>query len=187
MTEPGSDPIVRAIRGLTIAVWVLCGLTFVQVAYYGLSYAMSWKWIRQTAGGSRSETTSTTSYEPSTAGRETDSGAGFHDLAAEQKVDRASAILLVSYQKDGDRFKAIVAEVLKLKPGVELHYNVGDEMVMYSYYPSDNASRGEGQVVFMLGSPAEMRSSYSFDHGRIGGMGDMPIEKLREMVRKAKA
>ena len=187
MTEPGPDPIVRAIRGLTIAVWVLCGLTFVQVAYYGLSYAMSWKWMRQAAGGIRSSTTSSTSYEPSSAGRQHDSGADFHELPPEQKVARASAILLVSYQKDGDRFKAVVAEVLKRNPGVELHYNVGDEMVMYSYYPSDDSSRGEGQVVFMLGSPAEMRSSYSFDHGRIGGMGDMPLEKLREMVKKGNA
>ena len=187
MTEPGADPIVRAIRGLTVAVWVLCGLIFVQLAYYAFSYASSWRWMRQAAGGIRSETKSTTSYEPSAAGMRRDSGADFHDLPPEQKVARASAILLVSYQKDGDRYKAVVAEVLKRNPGVELHYGVGDEMVMYSYYPNDDSSRGEGQVVFMLGSPAEMRSSYSFDHGRIGGMGDMPIEKLREMVKKGKA
>ena len=185
MTEPASEPIVRALRALTIAVWVLCGLVFVQLAFYGASYWSSWRWMRN-SGRVTSATTSTTSSEPSAAGMRTDSGAGFHDLPAEQKVARASAILLISYQKDGDRYKAVVAEVLKLDPGVELHYNVGDEMVMYSYYPSDDSSRGEGQVVFMLGSPAEMRSSYSFDHGRIGGMGDMPIGKLREMVKKPK-
>jgi hypothetical protein len=186
MTEPGSEPIVRALRALTIAVWVLCGLVFVQVAFYGASYWSSWRWMRN-SGRVTSATTSTTSYEPSAAGMRRDSGADFHDLPAEQKAARASAVLLISYQQDGDRFKAVVAEVLKLNPGVELHWNVGDEMPMYSYYPVDNESRGEGQVVFLLGSPAEMRSSYSFDHGRIGGMGDMPLEKLREMVKKPKA
>jgi hypothetical protein len=185
MTEPGSDPMVRAIRGLTIAVWVLCGLVFVQLAFYGASYASSWRWMRQAAGGSR--TTGTDIYTPSSASRHADDGgAGFHDLPVEQKVARSSAILLISYQKDGDRFKAVVAEILKQTPDVELHYAVGDEMAMYSYYPKSDESRGEGQVVFMTGSPAMMRSSYSFDHGRIGGMGDMPIEKLREMVRNTR-
>jgi hypothetical protein len=186
MTEPGSDPVVRAMRGLTIAVWVLCGLVFVQVAFYGWGYVSSWRWMRK-SGRIASATTSTTSYAPSSAGMRTDTGPNFHELPADQKVAQASAILLVSYQKDGDRFKAVVAEVLKLNPGTELYYNVGDEMAMYSYYPTDNESRGEGQVVFMVGSPADMRSSYSFDHGRIGGMGDMPIDKLREMVKKPKA
>jgi hypothetical protein len=111
----------------------------------------------------------------------------FHDMSPDEQVAKSSAILLVSYQRDGERFKAVVAEVLKRRPGTELFYSVGDELRELSYYPKSDETRGEGQVVFLLGSPAEFRSSYSFDAGRIGGMGDMPIEVLREMVKRSKS
>jgi hypothetical protein len=98
-------------------------------------------------------------------------------------VARSSAILLTTYQDDGNRNKAVVAEILKQNPSVTLYYSVGDEYPTLSFEKQKDRSCGEGQVVFMVGSPASMASSFSFTNGRIGGLGDMPLTKLREMVK----
>lgn len=172
-------PLSRAIKTLTVAVWCLCGLVAVQLVLYGVSYFQSSRWLRKSSVEPSAMTT-----RPGGSSVRTESlGAQFHDLPPEQKVAKASAILLISYQKDGPRVKAVVAEVLKQEPETVLTYSVGDELAFLSYYPKDDETRGEGQVVFMVGSPAEMRSSFSFNGGRIGGMGDMPLEVLREMVK----
>jgi hypothetical protein len=178
------DPLVKAVRLLTIAVWCLCGLIAMQVVICGVSYFRSNSLLGKFgAGGPVTTTTSSTGPVRMESRAE---AMQFHDLPPEQMVAKASAILLVSYQPDGERMKAVVAEVLKKDPDVVLHYAVGDELRYLSYYPKGGETRGEGQVVFMVGSPAEMRSSYSFDAGRIGGLGDMPLESLRRMVKGAK-
>lgn len=94
--------------------------------------------------------------------------------------------LLTSCEKDGNRYKAIVAEILKPEPDTILYYS-GDEYPTLSFFPKEGESCGEGQVVFLVGSPASMRSSYSFSGGRIGGLGDMPLSTLREMVKRKKS
>ena len=100
-------------------------------------------------------------------------------------VTRATVILLTSYVDDGNRNKAVVAEILKQDPKVSLYYSVGDEYPMLSFEKKKDMSCGDGQVVFMVGSPAMMASSYGFTNGRIGGLGDMPLTKLREMVKQS--
>jgi hypothetical protein len=178
------DPLVKAVRMLTIAVWCLCVLIALQVVVYAASYFRASSLLGKYGAGGPVTTTTTSSgplpREPDAAGK------AFHDLPPEQMVAKASAILLVSYQPDGERMKAVVAEVLKKEPDVVLHYGPGDELRYLSYYPKAGETRGEGQVVFMVGSPAEMRSSFSFDAGRIGGFGDMPLESLRRLVKGAK-
>ena len=99
-------------------------------------------------------------------------------------VARSSVILLTSYQDDGNRNKAVVAEILKQDPNATLYYSVGDEYPMLSFDKQKDVSCGDGQVVFMVGSPASMRASFGFTSGRIGGLGDMPLSKLREMVKQ---
>jgi hypothetical protein len=179
------DPLVRAIKVLTIAVWCLCSLAAVQVAFHVVSYFR----YANLASEFRASGPVTTTYSGGTERTESEAEATrFHDLPPEQMVAKSSAILLVSYQPDGERMKAVVAEVLKKNPDVDLHYGVGDELRYLSYYPKPGEVqvRGEGQVVFMVGSPAAMRSSFSFDAGRIGGFGDMPLDSLRKMVNGAK-
>jgi hypothetical protein len=99
-------------------------------------------------------------------------------------VARASVILLTAYQDDGTRNKAVVAEILKQDPNVTLYYSVGDEYPILSFDKKKDMSCGDGQVVFMVGSPASMASAYGFTNGRIGGLGDMPLARLREMVKQ---
>jgi hypothetical protein len=181
------DPLTRAIRTLTIAVWCLCALVFAQLALWGWSYLRSWQMFRSSMGSVASSSSSTSPvHRPPAASSEEPDGP-LHDLPPEQMVARSSVILLTSYEKDGDRFKAVVTEILKQKPGTRLYYSVGDEMPMLSYAPKANETCGDGQVVFMAGSPASMRSSYSFREGRIGGMGDLPLTTLREMILAVKS
>src|SRR5664280_1329987 len=104
-------------------------------------------------------------------------------LPTEKMIARSSVILLVTYMPEGKRFKAVVAEFLKRDPETTVYYAVGDEFRELSYTPKDNENCGEGQVVFLVGSPAEMRLSYSFSGDRIGGLGGMSIAALRDLVK----
>jgi hypothetical protein len=177
------DPLIRAIRRLTVAVWVLCALVAAPLLYRGMESIRLMS--RAMRGGV--DSVSTTVTRGITVSTDVFDAKRFHDMSPDEQVARSSAILLVSYHKDGERLKAVVAEVLERRPGTELLYSVGNELRELSYYPKSDETRGEGQVVFLLGSPAEFRSSYSFDAGRIGGMGDMPIDVLREMVKRSKS
>jgi hypothetical protein len=166
-------------------VWCLCALVLAQLAFYGMSYVRSSRLMREAMAGSTKSTMSSTSRRSVPQVAETEEPP-LHDLPPEQMVARSSAILLTSYQKDGDRFKAVVAEVLKQNPDTKLYYAVGDEFATLSFYPKNGETCGEGQVVFMAGSPASMRSSYSFSNGRITGLGDMPLATLRDMLKGKK-
>ena len=180
-----TEALTRATKVLTIAVWSLCALVFAQLVLYGVSYLQSARMMREAMASSKRSITSSSSSRSAPQVTVVDEPP-LHDLPPEQIVARSSVILLTSYQKDGNRFKAIVAEVLKQDPDTKLYYSVGDEYPMLSFYPKAGETCGDGQVVFMVGSPASMRSSYSFANGRITGLGDMPLSVLREMVKGKK-
>jgi hypothetical protein len=97
-------------------------------------------------------------------------------------VAEASVIVLTSYEDTAEMHKAVVAEILKQDPGVLLHYEIGDEMPVLSVEKREGVTCGDGQVVFMTGSPATMTYSASFTDGRIAAMGDLPLTRLREVV-----
>ena len=135
---------------------------------------------------SSKSTTSMTSKSSKDSGRPPIEWESLHDLPPEQMVAKASVILLTSYEDVGDRYKAVVAEVLKRNPDVELFYSVGDEFPHLSFAKEKGVTCGEGQVVFMTGNPASMNTSYGFTNGRIGGLGDIPLTTLRDMVKRKK-
>lgn len=137
------------------------------------------RWARQ----AMATTTSSVRSGPSgTLGAEPSEDKSFHELPPEELAKRSSAILLTKYQKDGERLKSVVVEILKRQPNTDLFYKVGDEFTELSRWARGNTDYGDGDVIFLTGSPASMRSSYSYRNGRIGGLGDMPLERLREMI-----
>ena len=103
----------------------------------------------------------------------------FHDLPPREMIERASAILLVEHHADGDKLRAVVTEVLKRTADTTLYYEVGDEFHHLSRAVLDDHAYGEGSVVFLVGSPASMRTAYSFSGDRLLGLGGMPLEELR--------
>lgn len=106
----------------------------------------------------------------------------FHDLPPREMIERASAILLVEHQEDGDKVKAVVTEVLKRTADTTLYYEVGDEFHNLSRAVRADHAYGEGSVVFLVGSPASMRTAYSFSGERLLGLGGMSLDELRALA-----
>jgi hypothetical protein len=173
-----NDKLANAVRGLTIAVWVLVALTAVQVAW------TLWAWFRP-------QTFSSTEFETSSAVR---SGGmtneqirednEFSAYPPERKIERASLIVLTRYEKDGDRQKAVITEILKRTPDTRFFYNVGDEYHELSHMGTDHG-HGDGQVAFLTGNPPRMNVSYSYEQERVGGLGHMPLAKIRELAQQS--
>ena len=108
-------------------------------------------------------------------------GEPFYSLSIEERIAKSSAIALVKYEPANDgRMQAIIVEYLKLQPGTETRYAVGDEYRGSSYYPNDDRSRGDGVVIFFTGSPANMELSTSVYGDRITGLNDIPLALFRE-------
>ena len=172
------DPIVRALRRLTIAVWALTGIMAVLVAMYLALYVASYiPWLTESSSPSGR---SVSVREPPAKVI-----AQFEDFYAqppEKQIAAASVIAIVRYQKDGERSKCLISEILKQTPGVKFYYKVGDELVHCSHYPKAGENRGDGQVVFFVGDPAQFRFSSSFHGERLGGLGDMPLDLLRKQI-----
>jgi hypothetical protein len=109
---------------------------------------------------------------------------GFHDWPLQKQIDSASVIVIAKYEKDGDRYKAMISEILKKDTNTTFYYKVGDEYDKGGYYPKEGTRRGEGQIIFFTDSPAMMRYACSFYGDRIAGLGDMPLEELRKLISK---
>lgn len=176
---PKSDSLARAVRVLAIGVGCLAAGILGMVAMYAFSLYKSRAYFRS-ATASSSSTRATQSAEPSAV-----DGRPFHTLSPEQKMKRASAILVTKHQKDGGHIKAIVSEILK-RPDAGFSYSVGDEFGELSRYATGDADYGDGDVVFMVNGSGEQESS-TYRNGRISGLGDMPLEVLRAIVRGDKA
>jgi hypothetical protein len=189
---PGSDALARAVRSLARAVWVLVVLVLVLVAYSVWAWFQSMQMVRRMSRPDETRITSSSSpYSPSTSASAV-GGPGPHrqlscNLPPDDLVARSSAIFLTSYQPSGKGFKAVIAEIVKLEPGTTIEYRVGEDFFEPGLdNPREGSSVGDGSVVFLEGSPAFMRCSYSFQNGRIGGLGDMRLETLRALAGKKK-
>ena len=105
----------------------------------------------------------------------------FSDLSVEERIARSSVIILARFEdaEDGRR-KAVISEVLKKDDGVVFPFGVGDEYHRASIYPKSGVDYGTGVVVFLTGADASFTSSVSVHTDRVFGLGDMPLELLRE-------
>ena len=176
--EPcNQEPIARAIRRLTIAVWALTAVFGVYVAMYLVAY------LPFSFSGSSAPASSDTA--PSRPSRMSVDIPDFHALPPEKQIEAASAIVIAKYEKEGDRNKCVMSEVLKLAPGTKLYYKVGDEFPHCSHDIKPNENRGDGQIMFFVGNPAQFRYSSSFSGDRLRAMGDMPIELLRKQIKES--
>lgn len=109
---------------------------------------------------------------------------GFHDWPLQKRIDAASVVAIARFEKRGDRLKAVITEVLKKSAQTDFYYKVGDEYVEGGRQIEPNTKYGDGMIVFFVGSPARMKYAMSFHGDRVGGLGDMPLEALREMTAK---
>ena len=175
--EPDLAALTKAVRRLTIAVWVVCGVVVVAFAAPWLGYLLSRPSSEPTTipGGA--------SDLPLAEGSNIDND--FHARPVEEQVQRATAILLTQRREQNGRHVQVVTEVLKRAPNVRLYYGLGEEVPTLSHAvrpDCDADCEGEGQVVFMTGNPATMTLSMSFRNGRVGSLGDMPLTELRALA-----
>ncbi len=178
MTE--TDKLASAVRGLTIAVWVLTALTALQMGW------TLWAWLRpQTLSSTEFETSSGVKSGGMTDERIREDNE-FSAYPPERKIERASLIVVTKYEKDGDRQKAVITEILKRKPDTRFFYNVGDEYHELSHIGTDHG-HSDGQVAFLTGNPPRMNVSYSYEQERVGGLGHMPLAKIRELAQQSSA
>jgi len=166
--------IAPAIRKLTIAVWAL--VIVLSLNFVAVLYRASVPRVFPLTGGIISS-----SDFPSG-----DELANFHELPLERQVQSASVIAFTTYKKEDGKLKSIVTSIPKQKPGVSFNYHVGDEYTPSSLYPRENATYGEGEVMFFTGSPPMLRFSATYSDGRVGGLGDIPMQKLMEIIQQQK-
>lgn len=179
MDASSQESLIKAVRRLTWAVWTLSGVLAVFVAMYLGAY------IPYVTIGSDS-TEAPPSEVPSTAPPAfVDRFEKFYELPIEQQIRAASVIALAKYQREGDRMKCVITELLKQAPDTKFYYGVGDEYRQCSHRSKPGEDRGDGQIMFFAGNPAQFRFSSSFRGDRLTGLGDMPIDLLRKEIKNA--
>ena len=108
----------------------------------------------------------------------------FHERNLDEQIKQSSVVALARYEPGSDgRVRAVIKEFLKKDPTTTIYYGIGDEYESASYYPEDNVNHGDGIVIFFTGSPATMKMSMTFSGERIRGLGDLPLELLREKCK----
>jgi hypothetical protein len=169
----------RSVNRLTIAVWALVIVTAAQLLFSVLALffpaLITKRWNAATLDR----------IGPSEPVR-TEEFNSFHDWPVEKQIEASSVIAIGKYQKSGDTLKCIISEILKQKPNTAFYYKVGDEFRFGNVHIRDNTNYGDGQILIFTGSPASFRYACGFTGDRIGGMGDMPLSELRELIRKSK-
>jgi hypothetical protein len=182
MEEPlRTDSLAKAIRALAVTVGFLAAGVLALFALYAFWLFQSRTYFRGTSSISTSTSRTTRPAAAATAGAPADEKS-FHSLSVEEKIQHSSAILMTKHEKEGKRIKAVVSEILK-RPDAGLNFTVGDELADVSTTAEEGTDYGDGDVVFLVGAGADMRESMTYRGGRISGLGEMPLDVFRALVR----
>lgn len=109
---------------------------------------------------------------------------GLPDVKPEDAIAESSVVAVLTYEQDGDRYKAVLSEVLKKAPDASFDYQVGDEIKERSFESKNGESRGDGMVMFLAGSPPNFRRGVSIFDDRIHAFDAMPMAVFRELVAR---
>jgi len=112
---------------------------------------------------------------------------GYSDISLEDAIAESSVIALLRYEREGNRYKAVLSEVLRRAPDASFNYQVGDEVKENSYEPKIGENRGDGMVVFFAGAPPNYRRGVSIFDDKILAFDAMPLPRFRELVARTPA
>ena len=169
------ESLSRSVKSLALAVWCLCALSVVWLAFY------AWAWFRPPSFGS--QITDSGSYRAPARSEIEESD--FDALPPEKKIERSSVILVTQFKRDGGRMKSVITEILKKRPDTRFYYSVGDEFAEGGGYIA-GTEKYDGDVVFLTGNPARMRYATTYSNDRTGGFGDLTLPRLRQLVAQSK-
>ena len=141
------ERIAKGVRGLTIAVWCLVAINVVQVGAWIVPFIAPSFYAKTVASSSPDMPRKFESWE---------------GLSFEDKVKKATVILLTENKREGGKIRAIIKEELKHAPNTTFHFAVGDEYGPLSIgEPRENTHYGEGSLALLQGSPATNSESYA--------------------------
>src|SRR5262245_223554 len=158
---------------LTVSVWAL---VIVLAACAGLYAAGSFFPTARPSGTDASSRSQTTEMP--------DEAKAFFDAPLEHKIRESTVIALARYQRDGNKLRCPISEILKQAPGIEFRFKVGDEIDWCNFMGDPDTTHGDGQIIFFQGNPARARFGTTFSGDRLfDDDGVIPIEKIREMIK----
>jgi hypothetical protein len=173
--SPQLERIANGVRGLSVAVWCLVAINCLQVVAWIVPFVAPSFYARQMASLSSSPELPKQTFE------------SWEGLAFDEKVKRASVILITENKQEGGKIRAIIKEQIKRAPNTTFHYSVGDEYLPGTILePKPDTRYGDGSLVLLQGSPATSHGSYAIYNGSIPGLGEMPVSKIREIVAASK-
>lgn len=190
MENSDAEHLEKALRRLTRAMWAIAIALIALVVISALPLIAPGFYFRTVTDDATAALTSPNPVPPSegpTVSLQSEYP-DFHRLPIEEKVKAASVVALGRYERgDGSTLRAIVTEIVKKTPGTVSYFDVGQEVPNASLLLRPGTNYGDGALIFFAGSPAMMRESYSVSKGRISGLGDVPVDRIREMARATDA
>ncbi len=185
MENADAEQLAKALRGLTHAMWAIAIAIIALVIMSALPRIAPEYYFRTVSDAATTALEGPRPEPPSDGPRVSTQFEypDFHKLPIDEQVKVASVIALGRYEQgDGSKLRAIITEILKKTPGTTFHYEVGQEVPNASLPIRPNTNYGDGALMFFAGSPAMMRQSFAVSNGRISALGDMPLDRIREMV-----
>lgn len=178
MNEPldstAENPTTRAIKRLTVAVWVLAAVTAANTLLV----------LSSRFAPTLPDTRVLNAIPESSSFSLPDAYNGFHEWPIEKQIQSATVIAIAKWQRKDRTLKCVLSEILKQTSNTTFYYKVGDEYTPGNHAVREDTHYGDGQILFFTGAPATFRLSTSYTDDRIGGMGDMPINELRATIQK---
>lgn len=171
MDDTTARKIATGVKALTIAVWCLVAVNVIQMVAWTLPVISPGIYTR---------------HASSTSGVTRQAFESWEGISLEEKINRASMIVITEFRRDGDKLRAIIKDIPKRKPDITFYYSVGEEYPPMTVTVQENTRYGDGNLVLLQGSPATMKEAYSIYNGGISGLGDIPLTKVRAMIEQSK-
>ena len=163
------------IRRLSLTVWLLSALVVINIAVT-LFAVLFPPWHSKTLIHPVP-----TAYKPA---MDEDTYADVTEWPVEKRIAKATVIAITRFEKDGEKYKAIITEILKQTTGVKFNFKVGDEYSPGNYYANGRTRYGDGEIILFTGSHAMMRESSVYSDDRIPAYGDMLISVFRNIIKE---
>ena len=180
MDEQQTTRIEKALKRLTLAVWVLAIALLIMTVPTLLMFVAPGVMINSIAGTKMNFEDYSVGGEGYSFPTDFSDEPDFWEMSIEEKIENASVIAVTRYEQSEDGMtKSIITEILKQEPGTKSKYQAGDEFAQGSFYPGADRGRGDGQVIFFAGNPASFQYFTSYEGERIPGLADIPMKLFR--------
>ena len=86
-----------------------------------------------------------------------------HDI--EERIQQSDIIAITEYEKSPDgRMKAVIRRFLKGESDINFPYDLGDEYLLYSYYPPSNNAGKKGIILMLYKNRAMGSMAYPYSN-----------------------